>query len=320
MAAPIAVVGNINLDVRTSPIPADQRLLADGETSVGEIFETIGGGAANTAVAAGRMGGDVHFCGAIGADALGKRLAAFLERCGVRPHLAAKASPTGRSIALNWDHHQRHFLSCLPSSLLLERADVDIAALAAAGCRHLYRADIWFAPRMLPEGNLDLLREARRAGMQTSIDVNWDPHWHAGRDDPLVRRRIDAATRVLPEVTYVHGNERELRFFAGAETLPDAAGWFFAHGATCLIVHLGRNGSAALTAGGTAVQAPAENVQQAVCEVGTGDVFTAAFLLREGMEMPRRLAECNAVAAAHLSGGADYLPRLDAREMGQQHS
>jgi sugar/nucleoside kinase (ribokinase family) len=172
---------------------------------------------------------------------------------------------------------------------------------------------------MLPEGNLDLLREARQAGMQTSIDVNWDPHWHAGRDDPLVRRRIDAVTRVLPEVTYVHGNERELRFFAGAATLPEAAGWFFSHGATCLIVHLGRNGSTALSADGTTIHAPAENVQQAVCEVGTGDVFTAAFLLREGMEMSRRLAECNAIAATHLSGGADYLPRLDTRETGGQY-
>ncbi len=307
---PIAIVGNVNLDVKTSPLPADERLLSDGETSVSEIYETIGGGGANTAVAAVRLGGNVSFCGAIGADGLGERLKSFLISCGIKPHLVAKPVPTGRSIALSWDKHQRHFVSCLPSSLLLEDADVDVALLAAAGCRHLYRADIWFAPRMLGEGNARLLGEARRHGMETSVDINWDPHWHAGPEDPTVRDRIEAASLMLPHVTYAHGNERELCFFAGARALPEAAAWFFQRGVRMLIVHLGPDGSAAMAADGMTIHVPAVPVGQIVCEAGTGDVFTAAFLLREGMDLRRRLAECNAVAAAHLSGAADLLPRL----------
>jgi sugar/nucleoside kinase (ribokinase family) len=301
-AAPIAVVGNINLDVKTGPIPADPRLLSDGETSVGEIYETVGGGA-NTAVAASRLGGDVSFCGAIGGDALGERLKGLLAACGIKPWLATKPAPTGRSIALNWDQHHRHFLSCLPSSLLLEADDVDIAGMAAAGCRHLYRADIWFAPRMLADGNLRLLRESRAHGMRTSIDINWDPQWHAGREAPAVLERIGAVSRLLPEVTYAHGNERELCFFAGARTLSEAADWFFTQGTQTLIVHLGPGGSAAMAADGTVVRAPAEAVGRVVCEAGTGDVFTAAFLLRDEMELGRRLAECNAVAAARERAG-----------------
>ena len=78
-AGPIAVVGNVNVDVKTGPISADPRLFSDGETSVGEIYETIGGGGANTAVAAGRMGGEVYFCGAIGTDDLGVRLSAAMR-------------------------------------------------------------------------------------------------------------------------------------------------------------------------------------------------------------------------------------------------
>ena len=307
----LAVVGNINLDVKTAPIPTDPRLFSDGETSIAEIYEAIGGGGANTAVAAAMLQGNVTFCGAVGDDKLGARLQQFLARCGVTPRLAVKPAPTGRSIALNWDRHQRHFLSCLPSAELLEADDVDVAALAAAGCRHLYRADVWFAPRMLADGNLRLLRDARSHGMQTSIDINWDPHWHAGRDDPIVQERIAAVTLLLPLLTYVHGNERELRFFAGAGSLEDAANWFFSHGAQTLIVHLGPGGSAALIAGAAAVYVPAAAVGKVVSEAGTGDVFTAAFLLRDGMETRQRLAECNAVAAAHLSGTACYLPRLD---------
>ncbi len=309
-AAGLAVVGNLNLDIRTGPLPPEPRVLADGETSVDEIYETVGGGGANTAVAAARMGGAVALCAAVGADALGERLAAALAHWGVLARLVPKPVATGRSIALNWSGHQRHFVSCLPSAALFAAADIDVPALVAAGCRHLYRADVWFAPLMLAEGNLALLREARRLGMATSIDVNWDPHWHAGRAAPAVGRRIAALARLLPELTYVHGNQRELCFVADARTLEQAADWYFAHGATTLVVHLGAAGCAVLGADGEWVEVRAERVDRVVCEAGTGDVFTAAFLLAEGRSPRERLIAANQAAARHLSGQADYLPRL----------
>lgn len=307
---PIAIVGNVNLDIKTGPMAADSRLFRDGETSVGEIYESIGGGGANTAVAAARMGGTVHFCAAIGDDELGNRLETFLRGCKVTPHLARKSAPTGRSIALNWEQHQRHFVSSLPSALLLNEIDIDIAALAAAGCGHLYRADLWFAPAMLEGGNLRMLQAAHDHQMQVSFDINWDPHWHAGRHDPVVEGRIESVARLLPLITFAHGNQRELCFFSDTQTMDDCARWFFAHGAQALIVHLGRDGSAAFLSDGHRIHVPVQAVPTIVTETGTGDVFTAAFLLREGMELGRRLAESNETAADHLSGRAAWLPRM----------
>ena len=92
-AIPIAIVGNVNLDLKTSPLPASPAILADGETSAAEIYETIGGGGANTAVAAAAMGGRMHFCGCIGGDALGDHLAWYLKHLGITTHLAAKPAP-----------------------------------------------------------------------------------------------------------------------------------------------------------------------------------------------------------------------------------
>ena len=46
--AAIGIVGNLNVDYRTSPIAAGAAILSDGETAVGIIEETLGGGAANT--------------------------------------------------------------------------------------------------------------------------------------------------------------------------------------------------------------------------------------------------------------------------------
>ena len=214
-AVPVAIVGNLNLDVRTSPIPSSAVVTRDGETSVTEIDESIGGGGANTAAAAALMGGEAHLCCAVGADALGARLCAFLEGLGVRMHAAVKPVATGRSIALTWETHHRHFVSSLPNTRLLREEDVDLEALIRAGCRHLYRADVWFGDLMLAEGNASLFRRARQAGMETSLDINWDPLWTPDGSGERARPRIAMLKAALSSVSFVHGNERELGLFTG---------------------------------------------------------------------------------------------------------
>jgi sugar/nucleoside kinase (ribokinase family) len=308
-APPFAVVGNINLDLRTSPVDPTPSLFADGETSLESVQEAIGGGGANTALAAARMGGAVHFCGCVGDDELGTRLAARLRGFGVATHIAVKPVATGRSIALCWSNHHRHFLSSLPNTACLGEEDVDVAALASLGCRHLYRADAWFSDPMLFGGNARLLRAARARGIDTSIDINWDPAWLQGRAAPAVAARIDALGAALAHVTWVHGNERELLFFTGASEIRDAARRLLDLGAGGVIVHRGPRGCAALEAGEW-IEVPARPVARIASETGTGDVFTAAFLCGQGTPLPALLEECGRRAAEHLEGTIAYLPPL----------
>ena len=306
----MAVVGNLNLDIRTAPIPASVGLLSDGETSVEAIYESLGGGAANTAIAAALMGGDVHLCCAVGGDELGRRLCAFLDHHGVRVHAAVKPVATGRSIALTFETHQRHFLSSLPNARLLEESDVDLDELYRAGCRHLYRADVWFADRMLSAGNASLLRRAREAGIETSLDVNWDPLWTNAGSTDSVRGRISELRSALAHVSFVHGNERELSFFTGAQSAREAARKLMDWGAGAVIVHRGQLGCAAATSTGW-LDVPAVPVTEILTETGTGDVFTAAFLLTGGLPLAARLHECAAAAARHMRGMPTYAPRLE---------
>jgi sugar/nucleoside kinase (ribokinase family) len=307
---PIASVGNLNLDYRTSPIPAGPVVMSDGETTVGEISETLGGGGANTAVAAARLGGLVHLCACVGDDALGRRLENSLVSMGIVARLSRKSQPTGRSIALTWDTHQRHFLSCLPSSAELSESDVDLPSLWDAGCRHLYRADVWFAPRMLEGGNQRLLQAARSLGMETSLDINWDPMWSGG-DAAAIAPRLAAVANVLPHVTYAHGNEREICRFAGNQEIAQAVRWILDRGAGTVILHRGPKGCAAFTANGERLEVPARPVARVVSETGTGDVFSAAFLLLPQLPLQQRLEMCAEVAARHLEGSVNLLPRLD---------
>ena len=309
-AAPVAVIGNINLDIKTSPIPASPDLFSDGETSVREIYESIGGGGANTAVAAARMGGCVHFWGCTGSDGLGSRLEAALRTCGVVPHLQRKPVATGRSINLNWDRGTRHFVSSLPNNRVMTFEDSDVDALVEAGCEQLLRADIWFSEAMLEEGNFRLLERARSAGMETYIDINWDPEWGVAAP-ARVETRKENVRRILPLIDCVHGNERELRFFTGCEDIRSACGFLLDRGCSEIVVHQGQKGAASFTSRRGWIEVPATPVEKIVCSTGAGDVFCAAHMLLRGLETRERLSLSAQLAADHLSGRQTFLPRLD---------
>jgi sugar/nucleoside kinase (ribokinase family) len=130
----LIVVGNINRDVKTSPISGGAAILSDGETAAESITETIGGGGANAAFAAAALGGRVAFMGKVGDDELGRRLQARLEKSGILARLVRdRENPTGTSIALAYDSGHRHFISHLPSSRTLRFEDLDLSGRCVAG-------------------------------------------------------------------------------------------------------------------------------------------------------------------------------------------
>jgi ribokinase len=92
----ITVIGSINMDLVTIA----SRFPAQGETILGEEFHLIPGGkGANQAVAAARLGAEVHMIGAVGADAFGNELVRALEREGVNIDHIKKVPDHGTGIA-----------------------------------------------------------------------------------------------------------------------------------------------------------------------------------------------------------------------------
>jgi hypothetical protein len=91
----ITVIGSINMDLVTIA----SRFPAQGETILGEEFHLIPGGkGANQAVAAARLGAEVHMIGAVGADAFGNELVRALEREGVNIDNIKKFPIMGRGL------------------------------------------------------------------------------------------------------------------------------------------------------------------------------------------------------------------------------
>jgi sugar/nucleoside kinase (ribokinase family) len=307
---PVCVVGNVNRDVKLLNVPPAPGLFEDGETTVGGIVETIGGGGANSACAAAALGATVRFLGKTGADALGERLGQTLERHGVQARLRRDPRcPTGTSVALGFTTGRRHFLSRLPNNEMLGFDDLDLAGLD--GCAHLLRADVWFSQPMLEDGNRRLFAEARRRGLATSLDINFDPCWAGGPATEIARRK-GLLRGVLDLVDLAHGNVRELREFADSPDLDTALRRLADWGVKATVVHLGPQGAGYYAAGRLIVEPPDPAVRP-VNLTGTGDVLSICMILlhaRPELTVPQKLRLANRVVREFMEGKRVLIPEL----------
>lgn len=314
-AARLCVVGNVNRDVKIAAIQPGAHLFEDGETPTDSVRETVGGGGANSALAAAALGAAVTFVGKVGADALGGRLARTLAARGVRAALARDAKrPTGTSVNLVWTTGRRHFVSCLPNAALAFE-EIDLAAFA--GYDHLLRADPWFSDAMLFGGNRKLFEAARAKGLAVSLDVNWDPQWGAASAETIGARK-QALRDVLPLVDLVHGNVRELCAFSDATGLDDALRRLVDWGAGAVVVHMGEKGAgyyrAAHSGGGEIVTRPSVPAERAVNTTGTGDVLSVCMMLlhrRADLDVGAKLQFANAVVSEYVAGLRNLVPEID---------
>jgi sugar/nucleoside kinase (ribokinase family) len=306
----LCVVGNINRDIKTAPLPAGDYLFRDGETSVATIAETVGGGGANSAFAAAALGAKVAFLGKIGDDPLGDRLAQALDRCGIAAHLARdERVTTGTSINLAYETGHRHFISCLPNNHALTIEDLNLAAIADYD--HLLRSDIWFPDAMLLGGNEQLFQAARAAGVAVSVDLNWDPGWGRMPTDRSASRK-EAVRALLPLVDMAHGNVRELNEFADSTDLETTLQRLTAWGVGAVVAHLGSEG-AGYYRRGEYWREQAVPARRQLNTTGTGDVLSVCMILlqrQDSMSVPEKLRLANTVVSEYIAGERELIPNI----------
>jgi ribokinase len=298
----LCVVGSICRDLRTAPLSPGEHLLRDGETPSAAMFETIGGGGANSALAAAGLGADVAFAGKVGDDALGSQLERVLTGRGVRSFVRRDPGvATGSSLVLSYTTGHRHFICCQPNNYALGYEDIDPVMLAEGG--HLLRADVWFAEPMLAGGNARLLEAARRKGLSTSLDINWDPKWNSEPAD-VVQARKEAVLGVLPLVDLAHGNVRELCVFAGCDDLQATLRRLTDWGVGAIVVHMGAQGAGYYSGGNWFIE-PASPVRQTINTTGTGDLLSVCLALLhdcKDIPIPDKLRLANRIVAEYIEG------------------
>lgn len=257
----VSVVGELNLDLILYGLP--KALELDREHLAKDLSLTLGSSSAIFAHNLSLLGNRVGFHSSVGDDSLGEiclqRLAeSGTDLSGVR-QFGGKL--TGLTAILPCGT-ERYILTYPGTMFEMRYEDLDLGHVLAA--RHLHLSS-YFLHRALRPRIADLFREAKSAGLTTSLDTNDDPEdlW---ADDLL---------QVLKYVDVLLPNEREACRMAHTDDVAQAADLLSARVAT-LVIKRGKQGAIARR-GRERFSAKCISVN-AVDAIGAGDSFDAGFI------------------------------------------
>jgi ribokinase len=301
MSGRVIVVGSVNVDL----VVRSPRLPGPGETTTGGTFEQHHGGkGANQAVAAARLGADVRFIGAVGADSFGSAARASLAASGVDVAGLATLDGAATGIALIVvDHAGENLIAVASGANWALGADAVEDALNRLGS--LAGDVVLVANELAPAAVAAALRSARAAGARTILN----PAPADGFDRSLLEM-VDILTPNRVELALLAGSDLAGSDLAGsglARMDPVEAARSLAVG-EAVIVTLGSGGALVVPRDGPARSVAATPVE-AIDTTGAGDAFNGALAaaLAEGRSFEEAVRR--AVAAGGLA-----TTRMGARE------
>ena len=251
-------VGHVLIDLR---LRVDRIPGADEEASIKEETRGVGGSAANTAIAARRLGLTSGVIAKIGLDDFGRMAVDHLLREGVdvtglRVSLTLK---TGFSIVAIDKSGSITLYSFKGASEDLQSSEVPTEYIA--GARHVHVASL------RPDTSLTVMSLAKKSG----ASVSWDP----GRR--LALMGLDALNDIVSLADMVFVNRREAEALTGKKDPGEAARLIAERGPRMVVVKLGARGSLVLYEGETYFQ-HAIRPERVVDTTGAGDTYAATFV------------------------------------------
>jgi sugar/nucleoside kinase (ribokinase family) len=300
----VLVVGEINIDLicqgyHAFPSPGREVLVDD-------FRMVLGSASAICAMGLARLGTHVAFFGKVGDDPAGHFCLDAMRARGIDLD-AVVVDPglkTGVTVAIT-STADRALVSFLGSIASMNERDVPRELLSRAD--HVHVSSFYLQEALRP-GVEKLFREARAAGLTTSLDPGFDPSERWGPDLVETLRSVDV---FFP-------NEVELRGLSGSDD-PEEAVRRLQNGSTRIVAKLGPRGAMALDGGGRSVHAPAPRVE-VTDTTGAGDSFDAGFLHAwlGGAELADCLrlgVACGALSTRGLGGTATQPDLAEARAL-----
>jgi sugar/nucleoside kinase (ribokinase family) len=260
----VSVVGELNPDLILYGVPRD--LKPERESLVEGFRLTLGSSSAIFAHNLSVLGTRVGMVSKVGRDPLGAWAVDSLASGGVDVSCVRRADrgpATGVTVILT--HPGERFILTYPGTIFeLAYEDLDLGHVFSA--RHLHVSS-YFLQKALRPKVADLLFEAKRKGLTTSLDTNDDP------DDVWA----DDVCKTLRYVDIFFPNEREAKKIARTDDLTEAIA-ALSERVGIVAVKVGSKGALAR-------QGAAEWRSSAVCvtvvdTVGAGDSFDAGFIHR----------------------------------------
>lgn len=275
----VLVVGELNIDLILNEIAGfpqmGKEILAD------EMTVTLGSSSAIFANNLSRLGARVSYLGKVGRDQFAERVFTTLEESGVDIGniIATPDFQTGLTVALNYDNDRA--MVTYPGAMNdLSIKDISDEALLLAS--HMHVSSIFLQPGLKPDITM-LFKRAKKAGLTTSFDPQWDPHekWDVDLKE------------FLPFVDVFLPNESELEQFTKCPSIEEGIKSIrdFCH---VVVVKNGVKGATMWDGSRLFTQAAFLN-KSVVDAIGAGDSFNSGFICKYTRQKP--LTECLEFAA-----------------------
>ena len=275
--------------------------------AMGPGREISGGSAGNTAAGLAALGLKAAFIGQVADDQLGGIYRHDIEAQGIDFLVSPRGDvgATARSLILVTPDAQRTMNTFLGAAQLLERAAVDLAAVADSGIVYL-EGYLWdpAEPRAAMEAAIEA---AHAAGRKVAFTLS---------DTFCVDRHRDGFWQLLREgkIDILFANEAEAASMGQVNDVEDAIACL-AKEVPTLVVTRSENGATAVS-GSERADVPAEPIARLVDTTGAGDLFAAGFLAGQarglGLEASLKLG---AIAAAEVIQHYGARPEKDLKSL-----
>jgi sugar/nucleoside kinase (ribokinase family) len=287
----ILVVGELNIDLILDGIQKAPEL--GKEQRADEMTLTMGSSSAIFAVNTASLGSDVAFCGKAGDDSFGHFMLGSLKNYGVNTDsvIIDPSTKTGATIIF---HYQNDRMMVTHPGAMEKMAVNEVPDELLERSRHLHVSAIFFQPQIKNHLS-ELFSKAKKAGMTTSLDLQWDPDERWDLD----------LQKILPLTDFFMPNETELLLITKSDTLAGALGKLDEFKST-IVVKRGVDGALLLQNGKT-FNSAAYKVPGFVDAVGAGDSFNAGFIhaYLSGADITEclRLGNLAAAVSTTVAGG-----------------
>ena len=268
------------------------------EQLVDDYLLEMGGSCAIFACQAAKLGLKTGILGRVGEDDFGHLVLRRLQGCGVdtRHMIVDPSLKTGVGVAL-CKENDRAILTYMGSICAVKPEDVTDDFLASS--RHLHHGSFFLQTRLM-DAMPDIFRRARRLGLSTSLDTNWDPREEWSSTLP----------ELFPLTDIFMPNEQEAMLISRCGSVEAALEWYRQAGVPLVVLKRGDKGASVSSKEGT-LHMPVQPVTGGD-SVGTGDSFDAGFLAGWLRDLP--LSQCLEIgcrcgrAVAGATGGLKGQP------------
>jgi len=262
MKADITVIGDVNVDLLTKPIPTLPK--KDSQVLIPSPDLTIGGGAANFAFAISKLGLKTRLIGLVGEDVFGDCVVKKMKEFGIENKVGrTNKEKTGITVGIQLKDGSRSLLTFRGTNSILSLKDFKLNDMKGkivhiGGYNFLdgLRKDVY-----------KILKYAKKKGMLVSLD----PDIKSG-----IRFDVKKFRKILKTVDFFFPNRAEGKLLTGKNKETDIVKNILKFGCRIVALKYGKEGC--VVGEKNKIYRIKGFKVKAVSPTGTGDIFNASFI------------------------------------------